>query len=572
MMRKQKVACAYLALCVTSLFLYSFLTVGNLVEIETFTIIDDGNITDHLWSPDGTKIAYIKCLDGQITGELWVAEWDGKTIGNKQMIYTGVYMGGLEDWRDDGWILFRVGTQLHRIRENGSDFALVTYIRSAYYGRFIPGTDLVFFSGHPGGGWWRPLVCNADGSGMRYIAPSNLNTFTVCMSPTGNKLFIGDSWYWDAETTMYSCNPDGSGLVNMGAFAYRTGHVCLADGNTVLYYHVRTRNKGEPPASIAGNIYAMDSNGANKRVVIDDEYINYPEFNGYHPIDGQTFLMRSNRDADGNMHIFQMNADGTGIVQLTKGPYNDGNAMYSPDGEFIMYNRLPEDYVPGPAPYPYELVIKRVDVANPWSSHPDDQTVDRMESDVNIIWYLYDDTAPGAFIVLRNGIMYSYPLVWINDSAIVVPVDTSKAGDWNYTIVFTDEAGNPGPPDTVWITVLDVIDPWSSHPDDQTIGRMEFDATITWYLYDDVAPGTYTVLRNDTVVEGPTVWTNDTAIVIKVCPGPLTANTLYWNYTIVFTDAAGNDASDTCIITVIKLDTGPPPPWIPDPLPPWWPT
>jgi Tol biopolymer transport system component len=565
MMRKQKVVCAYLALCVSSLFLYSFLTVGNLAEIETVTIIEDGNITDHLWSPDGTKIAYIKCLDGQTTGELWVAEWDGRTIGNKQMIYTGVYMGGLEDWRDDGWILFRVGTQLHRIRETGSDFALVTNIRSAYYGRFIPGTDLVFFSGHPGGGWWRPLVCNADGSGMRYLAPSYLNTFTVSMSPTGNKLIFGDSWYWDAETTMYSSNADGSGLVNMGSFAYRTGPVCLADGNTVLYYHVRTRNKGEPPASLAGNIYAMDTNGANKRVVIDDEYLNYPEFNGYHPIDGQTFLMRSNRDADGNMHIFQINADGTGIVQLTKGPYNDGNAMYSPDGEFIMYNRLPEDYVPGPAPHPYELVIKRVDVSNPWSSYPEDQTVDRMESDVNIIWYLYDDTAPGAFVILRNGIIYSYPLMWTNGTPIVVPVDTSEAGDWNYTIVYTDEAGNAGPPDTAWVTVLDVIDPWSSHPEDQTIGRQELDVSITWYLYDDVAPGTYTVYRNDTIVAGPTAWTNDTAIVIPVCPGPIVFATQHWHYTIVFTDAAGNEASDTCIITVEKIESAPWPPWFPPP-------
>ena len=76
----------------------------------------------------------------------------------------------------------------------------------------------------------------------------------------------------------------------------------------------------------------------------------------------QAFLMTSNRGEDGNTHIFTVNVDGSGIKQLTDGPYNDESPIYSPDGNCIMYRRLPDDFIPNPAqqPYPYELVIKRL--------------------------------------------------------------------------------------------------------------------------------------------------------------------------------------------------------------------
>ncbi|MHA1228316.1 MAG: TolB family protein, partial [Candidatus Hodarchaeales archaeon] len=204
------------------------------------------------------------------------------------------------------------------------------------------------------------IVCNADGTDGWYYVSSypNLYSFTIGMSPTGNKLVWGHADYWDDPTVaLMASNVDGSGKAVIGSFPYRTTPLVLADGNTVVYQFVRTRYIGEPPASVAGNIYAMDIDGSNKKTVIDDEYMNY--WANYNPVDGQALLMISNRDPDGNKHIFTINVDGTGIVQLTEGPYNDVNAIYSPDGQYILYMRLPEDYVPGTQPYPYELVVTR---------------------------------------------------------------------------------------------------------------------------------------------------------------------------------------------------------------------
>ena len=99
--------------------------------------------------------------------------------------------------------------------------------------------------------------------------------------------------------------------------------------------------------------------GSNERTVIEDGYIN--KWWNYNPIDGQELIMGSDRE-DGNMHLFSIKVNGPGIVQLTDGLYMDENPSYSPDGEYLMYIRLPFDFDKGSAtsPYPYELVIKKL--------------------------------------------------------------------------------------------------------------------------------------------------------------------------------------------------------------------
>ena len=107
------------------------------------------------------------------------------------------------------------------------------------------------------------------------------------------------------------------------------------------------------------NIYAIDLNGANERTVLDDDQINI--WYNYDPSNVQGLLMGSNR-SDGNMHIYKINVDGTGIEQLTGGTYLDEYPNLSPDGNYLSYLRLPEDFDKGSStvPYPYELVVKNL--------------------------------------------------------------------------------------------------------------------------------------------------------------------------------------------------------------------
>jgi len=333
--------------------------------------------------------------------ELWVADKNpiDATLINHQKISSEAEYNGLEDWQGD-WILYRIRheaggptpgpyygrTELFKIRPDGTDKTQITDtftkgngIRTQYWNhwydnrgtvnwaRFIPGTNLVYFRAHNGNGWYRTFVVVDDGiiigdpSTFNWYYISNGWTWVPRLSPTGNKLLWGRQADHQLPTTFYSCNVDGTGTTFIRNFSpYKIGVTVLADGNTLVWHE-------------NDNIYAMDMDGTNVRTVLDDEYINIMNIWGnYNPIDAQGLIMASNRDPDGNMHLFKINVDGTGIEQLTFGPYNDEFPILSADGSHLSYLRLPEDFVkPAPAPYPYQLVIKTLVVEATVDFHPE---------------------------------------------------------------------------------------------------------------------------------------------------------------------------------------------------------
>ncbi len=356
----------------------------NLSQGIEYTV---ANVSDYLLSPDGTQVAYIKSYGRVYNCELWVADKSPSGLINPVLISSEAEYNGLEDWQGD-WILYRIRheaggptpgtyygrTELFKIKPDGTDKTQITDtftrgngIRTTYWnrwydnrgtvnwGRFIPGTNLVYFRAHNGNGWYRTFVVVDDG--IIIGDPSTFNWYHISypdytwvprLSPTGNKLLWGRQTNHWRPTTFKTCNVDGSGRTTIRAFSQKIGVTVLADGNTLVWHE-------------NDNIYAMDMDGTNVRTVLDDEYINIMNIWGnYNPIDVQGFIMGSNRDPDGNMHIFKMNVDGTGIEQLTEGPYNDEYPTLSPDGLYLSYLRLPEDFVKqgSPVPYPYELVIK----------------------------------------------------------------------------------------------------------------------------------------------------------------------------------------------------------------------
>src|SRR2546430_16602435 len=79
----------------------------------------------------------------------------------------------------------------------------------------------------------------------------------------------------------------------------------------------------------------MDADGSNVARLTND-----PQLDG-HPVftpDGQSILFQSQR-AGGKLQIFSMNADGTGVKQLTQDSVNLAPAV-SPDGRTIAYVSL----------------------------------------------------------------------------------------------------------------------------------------------------------------------------------------------------------------------------------------
>ncbi|MFX0029857.1 MAG: neuraminidase-like domain-containing protein, partial [Candidatus Hermodarchaeota archaeon] len=292
--------------------------------ISTEYIITSGDIlTDirpqmelchqHIWSPDGTKLAYLKSPQGlQYNCELWVAQRSGANLINHVLISSQVEFNGLLDWYDD-WLLIRIRreqgkpssyygrNELWKIREDGTEMTQVTFTQTnkirtyfdnhaydnrgtAVWGKFIPGTNLVYFHAHQGNGHYETYVCNTDGTDNWYkISHPNL-TWRPALSPTGNKLLWGHQTDFRYPTTHKSCNVDGTGKTTIKKFNKRISVTVLADGNTVVW-------------SDNGNIYAINLDGTNERTVIDDAYIN--TWLNYHPTDSEALLIGSNR-SDGN--------------------------------------------------------------------------------------------------------------------------------------------------------------------------------------------------------------------------------------------------------------------------------
>ena len=160
-------------------------------------IIIDGNIMDHLWSSDGTKIAYTKCPENDILHcELWVAERSPNSVEifNKTRIYNNIYGLGMEDNKDD-WILFQMSNagEIWKIRDDGSNLTQLTFMGTIVgWSRFVPGTDLVYIKADSGGGVWKSYTVKDDGSYQLVPISGSNYAFATALSPTGNKLISGD--------------------------------------------------------------------------------------------------------------------------------------------------------------------------------------------------------------------------------------------------------------------------------------------------------------------------------------------------------------------------------------------
>ncbi len=101
---------------------------------------------------------------------------------------------------------------------------------------------------------------------------------------------------------------------------------------------------------------------------------------------------------------------------------------------------------------PDTVFITIQDPTAPWSSTPSGATYTQGAS-ANINWSLYDNVAGGYYNIIHNGTSLNGWIPWSNGTPLIIPVDTSIVGVWNYTIQYNDSAGLWGIPHTVIITV-----------------------------------------------------------------------------------------------------------------------
>lgn len=178
------------------------------------------------------------------------------------------------------------------------------------------------------------------------------------------------------------------------------------------------------------------------------------------------------------------------------------------------------------------FTVFRFSDAPPESNTPSNNSFKANSTGNTIDWILTDDIGTGNYTVLKNGSTHIIWDDWENNTNLQVPIDTNSGlGIWNYTIEFNDSYGNKNS-DTVWITIYDEP-PESNHPSDMNVAQSSI-SMIPWILTDDVGPGYYRVIVNNS----PSFWYswgNNSVINF----GINTSISGVFNYTMQYNDSNG---------------------------------
>jgi Tol biopolymer transport system component len=234
------------------------------------------------------------------------------------------------DGNSDIYVMNPDSSGLTRLTENPAEDAYPTWSPDRRQIAFVSDRD-----GNP-----EIYLMNADGSNQARITHSPASEWVLTWSGDGKR--IGFS----ADYEIYAINLDGSGLTNLTnntAADYhptwspdgaRIAFVSERDGKVAIYV---MRADGTDVKRLTHNdfssfpawspdsrrisysgISVMDADGAHPAVLLDDPKVG--ERAAWSP-DGTKIAFSSARD--GNLEIYVMNVDGTGIVRLTDNPAHD---------------------------------------------------------------------------------------------------------------------------------------------------------------------------------------------------------------------------------------------------------
>ena len=144
-------------------------------------------------------------------------------------------------------------------------------------------------------------------------------------NPNGRIVFASTR-YPATNQELYSVNPDGTGLARLTWSGTGEQHPSWSrDGSRIAF---------ESSADGAESIHVINADGSDERRVSPDTYNSIDTEPTWSP-DGGQIAFASTRPFNDSWHIWVMNADGSGLHQLTS-EFSTGPA-WSPDGSRIAY-------------------------------------------------------------------------------------------------------------------------------------------------------------------------------------------------------------------------------------------
>ena len=190
------------------------------------------------------------------------------------------------------------------------------------------GGQIAFFTLR--GGVYQIDVMDADGSGVIELTavdnPFWLYSAEPVWSPDGSKIAFYD-------TDIYVMNADGSGRRNLTKSpAWDHRPAWSPDGTKILFLSMHCQVSGNLVTCDNAQIYVMNADGSG---VIQ---LTQNPADAWEPAwspSGAKILFSSRRDE--NWEVYAMNADGAGQANLTTNPAQDQEPAWSPDGSHIAF-------------------------------------------------------------------------------------------------------------------------------------------------------------------------------------------------------------------------------------------